>query len=101
MASIPGSQYNFFAPPGTTLNVVRTLDGEVIPPPVAGVFNLEVVALSTGTPVPLPPGGYQGFAVVSGALGQALNLITGDINVVDTGSLYGFGLGGLGNGSAI
>src|SRR5215471_21578674 len=75
MASIPGGQY-VFAQGGQQVNVVTSPDGQNLPPPVTGEFNLEVV---TGGVVPsagLAPG-YQGMAVLSDN-GQTINMAYGD-----------------------
>src|SRR5689334_2083053 len=75
MASIPGGQYNAFAQGGQQVNVVMTMDGKNLPPPILGEFNLEVI---TGGVVPpgLPPG-YQGLAVLSGD-GKTIDMAYGD-----------------------
>jgi Ca2+-binding RTX toxin-like protein len=75
MASIPGGQYNAFTQGGQQVNVVMTTDGNNLPPPIPGEFNLEVI---TGGVVPpgLPPG-YQGVAVLSDN-GQTINMAYGN-----------------------
>src|ERR1700723_1998322 len=80
-----GNQYGFFAPQGTTLNVVFSFDGTNPPPAVSGVFNLEVITSPTGVSYTLPSG-YQGLALLPGGTGQTLNLLLGNINVADSGS---------------
>ena len=60
MASIPGGQFNFFAA-NMPVNVVVTPDGQSLPPPISGDFNLEVITSSQGN-LSLPPG-YQGVAL--------------------------------------
>jgi len=60
MASVPGGQYTFFAN-GSNTNVVATADGSVLPPPVGGEFNLELLTSRHGSAAILP--GYQGVAM--------------------------------------
>src|SRR5262245_47427408 len=55
MASIPGGQFTFFAA-NKPVNVVFTPDGQSLPPPVSGDFNLEVVTSPQGNSHPLPLG---------------------------------------------
>jgi Ca2+-binding RTX toxin-like protein len=74
MASIPGGQYTFFAA-GPPVNVVITPDGSNLPPPIPGVFNLELVTSLSG-PSSMPPG-YQGVALASPD-GKTIDLVSGD-----------------------
>ena len=75
MASIPGGQYNAFAQGGQQVNVVTTTDGSNLPPPIPGLFNLEVI---TDGIVPSGlPAGYQGVAVLSDN-GQTINMAFGN-----------------------
>src|SRR5271155_4996769 len=85
MASIVGSQYGFFAPQGSTLNVVFSSDGTNPPPAVSGLFNLEVITSPTGVSVSLPSG-YQGVGTFPGGTGQTVNLALGNYGVADTGT---------------
>jgi Ca2+-binding RTX toxin-like protein len=82
MASIPGGQYNAFAQGGQQVNVVMTTDGQNLPPPILGEFNLEVI---TGGVVPpgLPPG-YQGVAVLSDN-GKTIDMAYGNWSLQMTG----------------
>ena len=73
MASVPGGQYTLFAN-GNNMNVVATPDG-VVPPPVAGLFNLELLTSGSGSAA-IPPG-YQGVAMLSPD-GNTINLVAGD-----------------------
>src|SRR5438270_5957791 len=77
MASVPGGQYTLFAN-GNNMNVVATPDGVGMPPPLAGLFNLELLASGSG-PASIPAG-YQGLAMLSPD-GNTLNLVTGDYGV--------------------
>ena len=63
MASIPGGQFTFSAA-NMPVNVVVTSNGQSMPPPIAGAFNLELVTSPVGTAYALPPG-YQGVALLS------------------------------------
>jgi hypothetical protein len=74
MASIPGGQYNVLAQGGQQVNVVTTSDGNNLPPPIPGQFNLEVV--TGGSVPPGIPAGYQGVAVLSDN-GKTINMATG------------------------
>ncbi|HVH78632.1 MAG TPA: calcium-binding protein [Stellaceae bacterium] len=65
--------------------MVFSIDGSNPPPAVSGVFNLEIITSPTGTSYTLPTG-YQGLALLPGGTGQTLNLLLGNINVVDSGS---------------
>ncbi|HTT81402.1 MAG TPA: hypothetical protein VMF86_17155, partial [Stellaceae bacterium] len=80
MASIPGSQFNFYAAAPEAINVVFSPDGSNLPPPTPGVFNLEVLTQSVSVSGPAP--GYQGVAEVTGD--STLNMLFGDYGVVDT-----------------
>ena len=80
----PGDQYVFSAP-GETVNLVRTNDGNNLPPAIAGEFNIELVTQPVGTSYPLPSG-YQAVALLPGGTGLALQVLTGDLAVNDTGS---------------
>src|SRR5229473_3605339 len=82
MASIPGGQYNVLAQGGQQVNIVTTSDGNNLPPPILGQFNLEVI---TGGVIPpgLPPG-YQGVAVLSDN-GKTINMAYGDWALQVTG----------------
>jgi hypothetical protein len=82
MASIPGGQYNVFAAGGQQVNVVVTPDGQNLPPPIAGEFNLEVI--TDGIVPPGVPPGYQGVAVLSDN-GQTINMAYGDWALQITG----------------
>src|SRR6267142_204550 len=75
MASIPGGQYNVLAQGGQQVNVVTTSDGNNLPPPILGQFNLEVI--TGGSIPPGIPAGYQGVAVLSDN-GQTINMAYGD-----------------------
>ncbi len=75
MASIPGGQYNVLAQGGQQVNVVTTSDGNNLPPPILGQFNLEVI--SGGSVPPGIPAGYQGVAVLSDN-GKTINMAYGD-----------------------
>src|SRR5882757_1214301 len=75
MASIPGGQYNVLAQGGQQVNVVTTSDGNNLPPPIPGQFNLEVI--TGGSVPPGIPAGYQGVAVLSDN-GQTINMAYGD-----------------------
>src|SRR5215472_14672572 len=101
MASIPGGQYNAFAQGGQQVNVVMSPDGQNLPPPIPGEFNLEVI--TDGIVPPGIPPGYQGVAVLSDN-GQTINMayggwalqITGDPTVIGgagSDTIYG-GSGG-------
>src|SRR5258705_8943863 len=82
MASIPGGQYNVLAQGGQQVNVVMTSDGNNLPPPILGQFNLEVIS---GGSVPLGiPDGYQGVAVLSNN-GKTINMAYGDWALQVTG----------------
>ena len=48
MASVPGGQYTLFAN-GNNMNVVATPDGVGMPPPLAGLFNLELLTSGSGS----------------------------------------------------
>jgi Ca2+-binding RTX toxin-like protein len=93
MASVPGGQYSFFAS-GENVNVVFSPDGNNLPAPIAGEFNLEVI---TDGKVPSGiPTGYQGVAVLSDN-GQTLTMAYGDYAVrVDRGGPHTI-IGGSGN----
>jgi Ca2+-binding RTX toxin-like protein len=82
--SVPGGQYNFFTPPGETINVVHSPDGNNLPPALPGFFNLVVITAPTQASYPLPAG-YQGVAIYVGGSDKALSLAAGDINVADSG----------------
>jgi hypothetical protein len=77
MASVPGGQYTLFAN-GTNMNVVATPDGIGLPPPVAGLFNLELLTSGSGSSA-IPPG-YQGVAMLSPD-GKTINMVAGDYGV--------------------
>src|SRR5205085_4545346 len=77
MASVPGGQYTLFAN-GNNMNVVATPDGVGMPPPLAGLFNLEL--LTSGSGSSSIPAGYQGLAMLSPD-GNTVNLVTGDYGV--------------------
>src|SRR6516165_8985186 len=92
MASIPGGQYNAFAQGGQQVNVVTTTDGSNLPPPIPGLFNLEVI---TDGIVPSGlPAGYQGVAVLSDN-GQTINMAFGNFALNLTGDPTV--IGGTGN----
>src|SRR5260370_27372108 len=76
MASVPGGQYTLFAN-GNNMNVVATPDGSGMPPPVAGLFNLELL---TGSGSASIPAGYQGVAMLSPD-GRTINMVAGDYGV--------------------
>src|SRR5258708_29577267 len=76
MASVPGGQYTLFAN-GNNMNVVATPDGSAMPPPVAGLFNLELL---TGSGSASIPAGYQGVAMLSPD-GRTINMVAGDYGV--------------------
>src|SRR5260370_29296050 len=82
MASIPGGQYNVLAQGGQQVNVVTTSDGNHLPPPVLGQFNLEVI--TGGSIPPGIPAGYQGVAVLSDN-GKIINMAYGDWALQVTG----------------
>src|SRR5712692_2233119 len=93
MASIPGGQYTFFTA-GQAVHVATTPDGNNLPPPVLGKFNLEfVTSLSGPTGI---PAGYQGVALMSPD-GQTLNLASGNYGVRDTGNQAHTIIAGTGN----
>jgi len=77
MASVPGGQYTLFAN-GNNMNVVATPDGVGMPPPLAGLFNLEL--LTSGSGSSSIPAGYQGLAMLSPD-GKTINLVSGDYGV--------------------
>jgi Ca2+-binding RTX toxin-like protein len=77
MASVPGGQYTLFAN-GNNMNVVATPDGVGLPPPVAGLFNLELLTSGSGSAA-IPPG-YQGVAMLSPD-GRTINMAAGDYGV--------------------
>jgi Ca2+-binding RTX toxin-like protein len=77
MASVPGGQYTLFAN-GNNMNVVATADGIGLPPPVAGLFNLELLTSGSGSTT--LPAGYQGVAMLSPD-GRTINLVAGDYGV--------------------
>ncbi len=82
MATIPGSHYVATAP-GQPVNVVETMTGMGLPPPMPGAFNLEVfVGGAASSNVVL---GYQGLAVLSPS-GNQLDLVAGGFAVTDNGS---------------
>src|SRR5438128_1889829 len=81
MASVPGGQYTVFAD-GKNVNVVATPDGSGMPPPLPGLFNLELLTSGSGSTA-VPPG-YQGVAMMSPD-GRTMNLATGDYGVHVTG----------------
>ena len=94
MASVPGGQYTLFAN-GNNMNVVATADGIGLPPPVAGLFNLELLTSASGSAT--LPAGYQGVAMLSPD-GRTINLVAGDygVQVADGGPhtiIAGTGLG--------
>src|SRR3954453_22262416 len=64
MASPVGSQYTFFEPDGTRVNLALTTDGSNLPVPLAGAVNIEVFTTSPGGLAP----GYQGSAFAPGAV---------------------------------
>jgi Ca2+-binding RTX toxin-like protein len=83
MASIPGSHFVATAP-GEAVRVVETSGGP-LPPPVHGVFNLEVW---TGNPADAPTHpahGYQGLAILEDG-GRRIDLISGAFAVTDPGN---------------
>jgi len=83
MASIAGSHF-VATVPGETVRVVETSGGP-LPPPVHGVFNLEVW---TGNPADAPTHpahGYQGLAVLEDG-GRRIDLIRGAFAVTDPGN---------------
>src|SRR3982750_2337817 len=77
MASIPGGQFTFFAA-NRPVNVVVTPDGQTLPLPIAGDFNLGVVPSAPGS-LSLPPG-YQGVALLADG-GHSVDLANGDYGV--------------------
>src|SRR5438876_746304 len=77
MASVPGGQYAFFAS-SENVNVVLTPNGNNLPPPIAGEFNLEVITSPTG-PSGIPQG-YQGVALLYND-GKTLDMLYGDYAV--------------------
>ena len=96
MASTGGARYVFFAN-GENVNTVITADGNNLPQPIAGDFNLEVVLSLGGSTV--TPLGYQGVALMSKD-GRTLNMATGDYGVRDTATGGGAGdtiIAGTGN----
>jgi Ca2+-binding RTX toxin-like protein len=80
----PGSRYAFYTPT-EPVNVVTTANGTNLPPAVAGEFNLELVTSPSGSAY-TAPSTYQGLALLPGGTGLALQLLTGSLVVVDTGS---------------
>jgi hypothetical protein len=90
-----GSQFEFFV--DSPLNAVYTLTGADLPAAVPGAFNLEIVISPTQTAYPLPPG-YQGVATFPGVTVMQLDLLAGNVNVVDT-RLAAVITAGPGNGS--
>ena len=81
------AQFAFIA--GPPVNLVVTPDGQNLPPPISGDFNIELVtspdpnAYPDETPYPLPPG-YQGTALILNG-GTTLMLLHGTFGVSDTG----------------
>ena len=93
-SSIIGGQYQVVAPGGQQLNVVMTKDGNNLPAPISGEFNLEVI---TDGVVPAgPAAGYQGVAVLSDD-GQTINMAYGDWALTLTGQSDPTVIGGTGN----
>jgi Ca2+-binding RTX toxin-like protein len=89
--SVPGGQYSFFGPPGGSINLVQSPDGNNLPAAVPGVFNLLVITAPTQASYPVPSG-YQGVAIYVGGTDNALSLVAGDVNVDDAGpgdSIFG------------
>ena len=84
MASIPGSQFIATAP-GQTVNVVETSNGQHLPPPKPGLFNLEIWTGSLGTAPSSPAHGYQGLALLSNS-GRQIELVSGTYAVTDNGT---------------
>src|SRR3954447_16612804 len=68
MASPVGSQYTFFEPDGTRVNLALTTDGSNLPVPLAGAVNIEVFTTSPGGLAP----GYQGSAFAPAPLSPTL-----------------------------
>ena len=83
MASIPGSHYDIFAG-NQTVNIAVTADPNVVPPPVPGDFNLEVVVNATGAGSGTPAAGYQGLAFLS-TDSHTLTALHSNFGIVDGG----------------
>jgi len=87
MASVPGGKYSFAAV--QPVNLVLTPDGNNVPPPIAGDFNLEIFTATNGTLA----AGYQGSAFAPGGkfdasgnvLAASITLGSGAFSVDDTG----------------
>src|SRR5260370_811536 len=78
------NRYAFFTP-NKLVNVVATPDGSSLAAPISGEFNLELVTAPVGTSYPLPSG-YQGVAILPGGSGRILQVLSGDMTIVDSGS---------------
>jgi Ca2+-binding RTX toxin-like protein len=79
-SSSTGFPYGFFLPSSGPLNLVYTVNGSDPPPPV-----FEVIT-SPGDTSYLLPAGYQGMALLPGGTGSQLDVMSGNIGVIDTGS---------------
>src|SRR5712691_8123489 len=86
-SATPTASLNRFAffTPNKLVNVAATLDGSNLPAPITGEFNLELVTAPVGTSYPLPSG-YQGVAILPGGSGRILQVLSGDMTIVDSGS---------------
>jgi len=88
MASVPGGKYSFAAV--QPVNLVLTPNGNNVPPPIAGDFNLEIFTSTNGTLA----AGYQGSAFAPGGafdangnvLAPSITLGSGAFAVDDTGN---------------
>src|SRR5271170_5065428 len=87
-----GSSFNFFLPTNGPLNLVYTDNGGNPPPPVPGYYNFEVVTAPGNASYSLPVG-YQGVALLQGGSGSELDVLSGNIGVIDTGSSHTITLG--------
>jgi hypothetical protein len=83
MASISGSHFVATAS-GKTVNIVET-SGGTLPPPVNGVFNLEVWIGNPADAPTQPAHDYQGLAVLEDG-GRQIDLISGAFAVTDHGT---------------
>jgi Ca2+-binding RTX toxin-like protein len=87
-----GSSFDFFLPTNASLNLVYTASGTNPPPAVPGYYNFDVVTSPSDASYPLPAG-YQGLALLSTGGGSSLDVLYGNIGIVDTGSSDTIALG--------
>jgi hypothetical protein len=80
-----GFSYSFFLSSSESLNLVYTVNRSDPSLPVSGYFNFEVITSPGGTSYSLPTG-YQGMALLPGGTGSQLDVQSGSIGVIDTGS---------------